>query len=103
MSKKPKPKRAGVRALLDLLGADPNEAAPTGLREAEWRADEAGGGEKHVSLEKCPVSQKVMFSSESAAKAAARRRLNKGSNTNSLRTYRCPDCGAHHFTSSFRS
>lgn len=101
MSKKPKTKRQGVKDLLRLLGADPNEPAPTGLREAEFRCDLEGVEQQEKHLDRCETTGKVCFTSESQAKQAARRRLNKGSNTSSIRVYRCESCPAWHMTSSF--
>jgi len=102
VSKKPKVKKLGVKAVLELLGADPNEVIPSGLREAEYLKSLETDEPERSALVRCPASSKVCFSSASAAKAAARRRLNKGSNTSSLRTYHCPDCGKFHMSSSFR-
>lgn len=45
---------------------------------------------------------KVMYPSESAAKASARNILSKKSgNVSALRTYFCPECHAWHMSSSF--
>ena len=45
---------------------------------------------------------KVMYPSESAAKASARHLLTKKTgNVSSLRTYFCPECHAWHMSSSF--
>ncbi len=89
----------GVKELLNLIGADPNEVIPEGLKEAQWLAK--GDGER-PTLPRCPASSKVCFSSESQAKQAMRNRLNKGANTSRLRTFKCDDCHQWHFTSSFR-
>lgn len=105
MAKKPRQKKLGVKDLLELMGVDPNEPAPTGLREAEWHRDLEGGSEERAELERCPASGKVMFSSESQARAASKRRLRKGSNASAFRVYRCPDCGGnyYHLTSQVKS
>lgn len=99
MSKSPKRKKLGVKALLELMGADPNELAPMNLAEARALSGLDQGTKEE--LPRCPANGKVMFSSEGTAKAAARSRLNKGSNVNKLRHYRCPDCNAFHLSSSF--
>ena len=96
MSRKTKTKRQGVRALLDLLGADPNEPIPQTLAEARELA-----GVEFAERERCPETGKVCFSSESQANGAAKARLRKGSNVNQLRVYRCPDCNQFHMSSSF--
>lgn len=101
MSKKAKIKKQGVRELLQLLGADPNEAIPSGLREAQQHAEREGGLPERSALLRCEVSGKVRFNSESQAKGAARARLNRGANVDKLRTFRCPDCKDWHFSSSF--
>jgi len=96
MRKKPKPKRLGVKDLLQLIGANPNDVVPTSISEARLLA-----GVTHEEQVRCPSNGKVCFSSESGAKSAARARLNKGSNVGKLRTYRCPDCNQFHLSSSF--
>lgn len=96
MSRKTKTKREGVRALLDLLGADPNEPIPQTLAEARELA-----GVERVERERCPETGKTCFSSESQAAAAINNRLRKGANTGKLRAYRCPDCNQFHMSSSF--
>lgn len=101
MAKKHRPVKKGVKALLDLLGADPNEVTPTNLHEARYLSELHGGAEERSALLRCESSGKVRFSSESQAKAAARSRLNRGSNVDKLRVFRCPSCGDHHFSSSF--
>jgi hypothetical protein len=99
VSKKPKTKKIGVKELLALLGADPNEAIPTGLREAEWATQLEGCEHEPVGLGKCSTTSKVMFLSFSQAKAASKRRLKRGSNANAFRIYLCPDCSHFHMTS----
>jgi len=96
MSRKPKPKKNGVKALLELMGADPNEEAPGSFSEARELA-----GVEHEERERCPANGKVCFNSESDAKNAARSRLSKGANVGKLRSYRCPDCNQYHLSSSF--
>jgi len=96
MSRKTKTKRQGVRALLDLLGADPNEVIPHSLSEARDLA-----GVERVERERCPETGKTCFASESQAKSAIGNRLRKGANTGKLRAYRCPDCNQFHMSSSF--
>ena len=47
---------------------------------------------------------KVMFPSDTTAKAGARALLkHKKGNTSKLRTYLCPDCKAYHISSSFHN
>lgn len=102
MRKKPKTKKLGVKALLELMGCDANEAVPSGLREAEMLCKMEGPEEPQAALARCPQSGKVMFTSEHQAKGAMKRRLTKGSNVSSLRVYRCDSCSNWHFTSAFR-
>jgi hypothetical protein len=97
-----KPKKHNVKSLLALLGADPDEPPPNNLEEARFRHDMEGPAIEREEMTRCPSTGKVSFRSEGQAKAAARSRLNKGSNCGKLRTYRCPDCSLYHITSSFR-
>ena len=99
MSKKPKKK--GIKNLLSILGADPNESPPANLEEARFRQELEGQSIEREELSRCPVNGKVSFRSEGQAKQAARSRLNKGANTSKLRTYRCEHCASWHLTSSF--
>jgi hypothetical protein len=97
-----KPKKHGVKALLELLGADPYESPPNNLEEARFRNELEGTPIEREELSRCPVNGKVSFTSEGQAKQAARARLNKGANTGRLRTYRCDYCSNFHVTSQFR-
>lgn len=99
MSKKPKTKKLGVAALLNLLGADPNEPIPAGIREAQWHTQD---DTERSALRRCPQSGKVSFTSQSQAKQAMRSRLNRGANVSRLRVFHCESCHAWHFTSSIR-
>lgn len=101
MSKKPKAKKLGVKDLLKLLGANPDEAAPVTLKEAKWQRALEGDEPPPAEMERCKESGKVCFSSESQAKTAARSRLNRGSSVSKLRTYKCDHCHMYHFSSSF--
>lgn len=84
------------KALLELLGADPNEPIPQTLAEARELA-----GVERVERERCGETGKVCFSSDSQARAAINSRLRKGSNVSQLRAYRCEHCNQHHMSSSF--
>ena len=95
-------KKRGVKALLELLGADPNEAPPQSLAEARFMHEREGHTVEREELSRCRETGKVSFTSEGQAKQAARARLNKGANTGRLRTYRCPQCSNFHITSSIR-
>lgn len=99
MSRAPKPKRLGVKALLELMGADPNECPPCSLKEARQLAPEVARFEN----EYCPISGKVMYSSEGACRKAITNRINKGSNVSKLRSYLCPDCSHYHMSASFHT
>ena len=101
MSKKPRTKKLGVKDLLKLLGADPNEVAPVTLKEAKWQRALEGDEPPPAEMERCKESGKMCFSSESQAKTAARSRLNRGSSVSKLRTYHCEHCHHWHFSSSF--
>lgn len=101
MEKKPRTKKLGVKDLLKLLGADPNEVAPVTLKEAKWQRALEGEEPERQEMERCKESGKVCFTSESQAKTAARSRLNRGSSVSKLRTYKCDHCHAWHFSSSF--
>lgn len=94
-------KKRGVKELLALLGADPLESPPNNLEEARFRQEMEGVSIERKELERCHETGKTSFTSESQAKQAARARLNKGANTEKLRSYRCPHCSAFHLTSSF--
>lgn len=102
MAKKPKQKKLGVKALLSLMGCDPNEAVPTGLKEAEWHRSMEGDEPEPVGLGRCSTAGKVCFTSESQAKTAAKRRLKKGSNAAAFRAYVCPDCSKWHLSSQMK-
>jgi len=101
MGKQPRQKKLGVKDLLKLLGADPNEVAPVTLKEAKWQRAMEGDEPTPTEMERCKESGKVCFSSESQAKNAARNRLNRGSSVSKLRTYKCNHCHMYHFSSSF--
>jgi hypothetical protein len=96
-----KTKRRGVKALLELLGADPLESPPNNLDEACFRHEMEGHTVEREERPHCQETGKVSFTSEGQAKQAARSRLNKGANTGKLRQYKCPHCSMFHLTSSF--
>jgi len=89
-------KKSKRDSLLKLLGADPMEEVPT-FSEALDMCQPMDRQQIMV----CKYSGKNSYSSESAAKTAANRRLKKGSNTGKLRCYLCPDCNMWHMSSSF--
>ena len=96
------PKKKGVKELLSMLGADPNEPPPVNLEEARFRVELEGVQRHTEEYPRCQASGKVCFSSENRAKEAIRARMKKGSNVGKLRAYQCPDCQKWHFTSAFR-
>jgi len=105
MSKKPK--KRGVKALMELLGADPNESPPNNFEEARFRHELERqtvpvDPVRMDEMPRCQITGKVGFSSEPQAKKAARSRLNRGSNVSKLRVYRCEHCGMWHMSSNFR-
>lgn len=91
-------KKADLNRLLSILGPS-DEYCPTTLREAKEMSEPVD----RVEMERCGETNKVCFTSESQANAAAKSRLRKGANTGKLRVYRCPHCNQYHFSSSFRS
>jgi hypothetical protein len=101
MRKKPKRKPGDVKRLFELLGTT-SEPTPVNLNEARMLAELAGSTvENRQGYRMENDCMKVCFTSESQAKAAARQRLNVGSNVGKLRQYYCTECKAWHMTSSF--
>lgn len=85
-----------------LLGVDPNLVVPSSLQEARYLQQMEGGESvSNHQFERKSGCGKVCFNSKAQAKAACKRRLNKGANTSRLRVYYCEACNAHHMTSSF--
>ena len=91
-------KKADLNRLLSILGPS-DDLPPSSLREAREMSEPLD----RVEMERCGETDKVCFTSESQANAAAKSRLRKGANTGKLRVYRCPHCNQFHFSSSFRS
>ena len=85
--------------MLDLLGADPNEAIPQSLEEARELAGYVRP--QHAPPLLCPVTDKHSFPSDHAARQAITNRLRKGSNTGALRAYLCEHCSLWHMSSSY--
>lgn len=91
-------KKADINRLLSILGPS-DELSPSTLKEARDMVEPV----ERVEMERCGETNKVCFTSQSQATAAARSRLRKGANTGKLRSYRCEHCNQWHFSSSFRS
>ena len=84
--------------LLDSLGSIPSAPSPVDFEDAKLAFREQT--EAKASRERGPCG-KVMFSSESATKAAIKRRLERGSNASRLRAYFCHECRSWHMSSAF--
>jgi len=91
-------KKADLNRLLSILGPS-DDFSPSTLNEAKEMSEPVD----RVEMERCGETNKVCFTSQSSANAAAKSRLRKGANTGKLRVYRCPHCNQFHFSSSFRS
>jgi hypothetical protein len=84
--------------ILGELGFPKDDLVPVNLKEARQNTYTAVSTGPPPRKAGCG---KVSFTSESACKAAIKRRLNHGANTSRLRAYFCPACAAYHMSSSF--
>jgi hypothetical protein len=91
-----------VKRILDILGCDPNECFPDNLKDAKHFYEETNGIIENKHERKlCEVTQKTIYPSKKAVGSAIKNRLNRGSNTDKLRSYQCEHCKNWHMSSSF--